>query len=92
MKKLILFTFPFFRGIMPGDLARYLERRRTSKINDNGESIMTTNRHCTIHRESSLSIGQGRRVNGYRPSAICFHNGTDECQCHIETRELRRDT
>jgi hypothetical protein len=30
---------------------------------------MNTNGHCKIHGESSLPIGQGRRVNGYRPSA-----------------------
>jgi hypothetical protein len=36
MEKLIIFKFNSFRGIMPGDLGAYLERRRTTEISDNG--------------------------------------------------------
>jgi hypothetical protein len=36
MEKLIIFNFNFFRGILPGDLGGYLERRRTTEIYDNG--------------------------------------------------------
>jgi hypothetical protein len=31
---------------------------------------MDNNGHCIIQRKSSLSIGKGRWVNGYRPSAF----------------------
>jgi hypothetical protein len=57
MEKLIIFNFSgVLRIILRGEeQLRYM--------------IMNTNGECQIHWESSLSIGQGRRVNAYRPSA-----------------------